>query len=161
VKRPLGWAVLAGLVVLHFWLRPRLGDPRWTPDLLLVAFLLLATRSRPAVGAAAGFVVGLLTDAVAPTAFGAGALAHTLVGFAAGWATTLFVADSAIVVGLFVLAAAWLRDVVQVLASNHLRGEGLVWQLFALSPLAALSTAAAALLTFLVFRAWFGARRAA
>lgn len=158
MKRPRAWLLLAALVLLHFWLRPRLGDPRLAPDLVFVAFLLVATRSRPAVGAAAGLVIGLLTDAVAPTAFGAAALAHTLVGFAVGWVSTLFVADRALIVGLFVLVAAWVRDLVQVLASNQLRGEALVWQLFALSPLAALSTAAAALLTFLLFRTWLGVR---
>jgi rod shape-determining protein MreD len=151
--------VVAVLVAAHFYLRPRLGDPRFAPDFILVAFLFLATRSRAAVGAAAGFLVGILTDAVGPTAFGAAALAFTIVGFLAGLATTLFVADNALVTGLFVLAAAWLRDAIQVLASNQLRGGALAWQLFVGSPLAALSTAALALLAFLVFRPWLGARR--
>jgi rod shape-determining protein MreD len=150
---------MALLVLLHYYVRPRLGDPRFTPDFIFIAFLFLATRTRPAVGAVAGFLVGLLTDAVAPTAFGAAALAHTIVGFLAGLATTAFVADNALVTGLFVFVAAWLRDVIQVLASNQLRGGALAWQLLAGSPLAALSTAVAALIVFLVFRSWLGARR--
>jgi len=142
------------LVVLHFWLRPRLGDPRFAPDLLLLALLVLAMRVRPAVGAVAGFLVGLAVDAVAPTAFGAGALAGTVVGFLAGWVRTLFVADNVMVSALFVLGAAWLRDLIQVAASNQLSGRGLLWQLLALSPAAALSTAVAGLVVFLLTGRW-------
>jgi len=159
VSNPRFWLVMALLVAGQFWLRPRLGDPRFAPDFILVAFLFLATRSRPAAGAAVGFLVGLLSDAVGPTAFGASALACTVVGYLAGLATSLFVADNALVTGLFVLVAAWLRDLIQVLAGNQLRGDALLWQVFVGSPLAALTTALLALVVFLVFRGWLGARR--
>lgn len=138
------------LAALHFGLRPRLGDPRLTPDLLLLALLTFAMGVRPGAGAVAGFLVGLATDAVAPTAFGAAALAHTLVGFVAGWVRTLFVADNLLVAALFVFGAAWTRDLVQVVASNQLSGRALLWQLLALSPAAAVSTAVAALAVLLV-----------
>lgn len=145
-------AVLLALVVLHFVLRPRLGDPRYAPDFVLIALLVLAIRTRPGTGAAAGFVVGLLADAVAPTAFGAGALAGTVVGCLAGWLKAFVVVDNVIVGALFVLAAAWLRDAIRLLAANQLGASGLAWQLVAVAPLAALTTAVAALVVLLLVR---------
>jgi rod shape-determining protein MreD len=152
------WGVMLLLVLLHFAVRPRLGDPRLTPDFLLIAVLFLAIRFRPAAGAVAGFAVGVLTDAVAPTAFGAAALATTVVGFGAGWIKALFVTDNLLINALFVFTAAWLRDIIQVLASNQLAGGTLAWQLLILSPLAALTTAVAAFVVRLMFRSWLEVR---
>ena len=151
--------VLALLVLAQYALRPRLGDARFAPDFLLIAVLFLALQTRPAVGAVAGFVVGLLTDAVASTAFGASALATTLVGFAAGYVRNLFVADNLLVNALFVFVASWLRDIIQVVASNQLGGTALLWQLFVLAPGAALATAAAAAVARLLFRSWLDGKR--
>lgn len=148
------------LAAAQFALRPRLGDPRFAPDFILVALLFLAMRARPAVGAVAGFLVGLATDAVAPTAFGAAALAHTAVGYLAGWVRALFVADNVLVTALFVFGAAWLRDAIQVLASNQLRGGALLWQLLAASPLAAATTALVALVVLSLARGWLDQRSA-
>lgn len=152
------WIVLLLLVAAHFALRPMLGDPRFAPDFLLIALVFLAIRSRPGVGAAAGFVVGILTDAVAPTAFGAAALAHTLIGFGAGWMRAVFVTDNLLINALVVFSAAWLRDIIQVVASNQLAGSALLWQLAIRSPLAALSTALAALLVRVFLRSWLDTR---
>jgi rod shape-determining protein MreD len=160
VRRYRYWVVLLLLVVAHFALRPRMGDPRYTPDFLLIALLFLAIRARPGLGAIAGFVVGILTDAVAPTAFGAAALATTIIGFGAGWIRSMFVTDNLLINALFVFVAAWLRDIIQVLASNQLEGQRLLWQLIAWSPLAALSTAGAALLVRIFLRSWLDTRTA-
>lgn len=146
--------VLALLVAAHFVLRPRLGDPRFTPDFILVALLFLAIRVRPMIGTSTGFVVGLVTDAVAPTAFGAAAFALTVIGYLAGWLKAIVFADNPLVNALFVFVAAWLRDAIQVLVAHQLQGGALAWQLLALSPLAAVSTAAAAAVTLLLFREW-------
>jgi rod shape-determining protein MreD len=140
------------LVLLHFALRPRLGDPRFTPDLVLIALLLVAIRTRPGAGAVAGLVVGLATDAVAPTSFGAAALAYTIAGYVGGWLTAFVVAENAPITALFVACVAWVRDVVQVLAAHQLLGKALVWQLFAWSPLAALATGATALVLLVALR---------
>ncbi len=148
---------MLGLVVAHFVLRPRLGDPRFAPDFVLIALLFLAIRTRPGVGAGAGFLVGLLTDAVAPTAFGAAALATTVVGYLAGWLKAVFFADNLLVNALFVFVAAWVRDAIAVLAGNQLAGGALAWQLLAWSPLAGLATSAAALVVLLFFRGWLRA----
>jgi rod shape-determining protein MreD len=156
-KRPLGLVVvLALLAVAHFALRPRLGDPRFAPDFLLVALLVLAIRVRPMAGAIAGFALGLLTDAVAPSAFGAATLALTTVGYLSGWLRTVVFADNLLVTVLFVFAAAWFRDAVEVLVARQLAGGALAWQLLAYSPLAAFATALAAAVTLVVFRRWLG-----
>jgi len=150
-------AALLLLVALHFVLRPRFAPSRFAPDLILVALLFLAIRTRPAVGAVAGFVVGLLSDAVAPTTFGAGAFALTIVGFAAGWLKAVVFADNLLVNALIVFAASWIRDILEVAASNQLRGGALGTQLLVVSPAAALSTAAAALVALLLLRGWLTA----
>ncbi len=146
------------LLGLQYGLRPRLGDPRFAPDFVLVALLLVALRVRPGAAAVAGFVVGLATDAVAPTAFGAAALAHTVTGYLAAWLKAFVVADSVAITALLVVAAAWLRDLVQVLAAHQLRGGGLLKQLFVYSPLAALLTGVAALVVFTALRGWLAER---
>ncbi len=150
-------AALLILVAAHFMLRPRFAPSRFAPDLILVALLFFAIRTRPAVGAVAGFVVGLLSDAVAPATFGAGAFALTIVGFAAGWLKAVVFADNLLVNALIVFAASWVRDVLQVAASNQLRGGSLGLQLLVLSPAAALSTAVAALVALIVLRGWLTA----
>ncbi len=144
--------VLALLVVAHFLVRPRFGPSPLAPDLVLVAVLFFAIRSRPGAGAAAGFVIGLLMDAVSPTAFGAGAFALTIVGYLSGWLKAVVFADNLLVNAVFVFAASWLRDVLMVLAAGQLRaGAG---ALVATSPLAALSTTAAAVVALVIFRGW-------
>ncbi len=153
-------AVMAVLLVLQFLVRPRLGDSRFTPDFLLIAVLFLGIRTRPGIGALAGFVVGISMDAVSPTAFGAGALAWTITGFVGGWIKALVFAENVLMMALFVVVAAWLRDAIQVLAANQLAGHGLAWQLLVHSPLAALATGVAALIILLAFRSWLGLRSA-
>ena len=38
------WSVMLLLLALHFYVRPRLGDPRFAPDFVLVALLFFAIR---------------------------------------------------------------------------------------------------------------------
>ena len=52
-------SILILLVVLHFALRPWLGDPRAAPDFLLLALLVYSLRTRPGKAAVAGVVVAL------------------------------------------------------------------------------------------------------
>lgn len=154
-------AVLALLVAAQFALRPLLGDPRIAPDFVLIALLFLGIRTRPAVGAAAGFLVGIAIDALAPTAFGAAALACTIIGYLAGKVKSLVFADNLLMTSLFVLIASWLRDLVQGAAANQLGAKALGWQLLVFSPLAALTTGLAALVVLLVFGRWIGIKAAA
>src|SRR5258706_5172445 len=68
------------LVILQFTVRSHLGGDRVAPDFLLLALLIYTIRSEPGKSAAAGFVIGLLRDALAPASFGSAALASAPVG---------------------------------------------------------------------------------
>ena len=149
--------VMLLLVALQFYLRPRLWDARISPDFLLIALMLFAMRSRPGVAALAGFAVGLIADTLTPARFGAGALAHTLVGYLASWGRSVFFADNILVNAGFVAVGLWVRDLIVLLAS----GTGhrpLLAELTIYSPLQALSTAGCALIVLVMFRSMFSIR---
>jgi rod shape-determining protein MreD len=149
--------VMGLLVLLHFYLRPRLGSARLSPDFLLIGLVLFAMRAGPGAGALAGFAVGVVTDALTPAAFGAGALAHTVVGYLAAWGRAVFFADNLLVNAAFVAVAVWVRDFILLLASGTGQGR-LLMELTLNSPLQALSTAVVALLVLAAFREWFAIR---
>jgi rod shape-determining protein MreD len=149
--------VLLILVVLHFYVRPRLWGPRTSPDFLFVALMLFAMRNGPGTSAVAGFVVGLASDALTPAHFGAGALAHTVVGYLASWARAVFFADNLLINAAFVAVGMWLRDFLVLVASES-GNQPILTELVVYSPLQALSSAAFALVIFLAFREWFSIR---
>lgn len=142
------------LIALHFVLRPFLGDVRVAPDLLLLALLVYAIQARPGDAAIAGFIVGLVADALTPVAFGASALAHTCVGYLAAWGKAVFFAESVPVSAGFFFVGTWLRDLLVLVAGRHLGDRTLVWQLALWSPLKALTTAVVGILVLIVFRRW-------
>jgi rod shape-determining protein MreD len=149
--------VLALLVVLHFYVRPRLWGPRVSPDFLFVALMLFAMRSGPGASAVAGFIVGVAADALTPAKFGAGALAHTLVGYLASWARAVFFADNALINAGFVAVGLWMRDLL-VLAASGTGDRSFLTELAVYSPIQALTSALFALVVLLVFREWFSIR---
>jgi rod shape-determining protein MreD len=149
--------VLLSLVVLHFYVRPRLGGPRVSPDFLFVGLMLFAMRNGPGASALAGFVVGLTADALTPAKFGAGALAHTVVGYLASWARAVFFADNPLVNAAFVAVGLWMRDLI-VLAASGSGDRSFLTELAVYSPLQALTSALFALVVLLVFREWFSIR---
>jgi rod shape-determining protein MreD len=149
--------VMGLLVLLHFYLRPRMGSARVSPDFLLIGLVLFAMRAGPGAGALAGFAVGVVNDALTPAAFGAGALAHTVVGYLAAWGRAVFFADNLLVNAAFVAVAVWVRDFILLLASGTGQGR-LLMELTLNSPLQALSTAVFALLVLAAFREWFAIR---
>jgi rod shape-determining protein MreD len=149
--------VMLLLLVLQFYLRPRLWDARVSPDFLLVALMLFSMRTSPGVAALAGFAVGLIADTLTPARFGAGALAHTLVGYLAAWGRSVFFADNMLVNSGFVAAGLWLRDLIGLLASGSDHRQ-LLTELTWYSPLQALTTAGFALIVLITFRAWFSIR---
>jgi rod shape-determining protein MreD len=152
------WGVLALLVALQFSIRTRLGNERVAPDFLLLALLIYAIRARPGASAAAGFIVGLVSDALSPASFGAGALAHTLVGYLSSWAKAVFFAENLLVNGGLIFAGTWLRNLIVALASGKFAGPQLQWELLVWSPLEALTTAAAGVLVLTLFRGWLALR---
>jgi rod shape-determining protein MreD len=145
-------AVLLLLAVLHFTVRPLLGAPRAAPDFLLLGLLVFAIRARPGAAAIAGFAVGLLGDALTPVAFGAGALAHTVVGYLAAWGKAVFFAENLAVNAGFFIAGTWLRDLLVLLGGGHVQGSTLLWQLIVWSPLKAVTTALVGVAVLLLFR---------
>jgi rod shape-determining protein MreD len=149
--------VLLVLLILQFYLRPRVGNARISPDFLLIGLMLFAMRSGPGAGALAGFVVGLIEDTLTPARFGAGLLAHTLVGYFAAWSRAVFFADNTLVNAAFVAIGLWFRDLV-VLMTSGTEGPQLVTELTLYSPLQALTTAGFALLVLVTFRSWFSIR---
>lgn len=152
-------AIFAALVVLHYTLRPFLA---WHApiDFLTIALLLVAVRARPGTAAIAGFGLGILADSLSPGAFGAGALAMTLVGFGASWLKAAFFADNLALNGVFVFLGKLLFDAVYLVAEHRLQGVDLVRQLAIWSPLSALATAVVGLVVLLAVRPVLGAPRA-
>lgn len=150
-------AVLLLLLVLHFYIRPRLWGPRVSPDFLFMGLMLFAMRSGPGPAAAAGFLVGLIADSFTPARFGAGMLAHTLVAYLASWARAVFFADNLLVNAAFVAVGLWLRDFIVLLTSGP-GDQSFLTELVVYSPLQALSSALAMLLVLVAFREWFSIR---
>ena len=154
-------AVLLCLLVLQFVVRPLPEDPRierLAPDFLLLALLVYAIRARPGHGAIAGFIVGLVTDSLSPAAFGAGALAHTVIGYLAAWGKAVFFAENLLVNAVFFFFGTWLRDILVLLIGQHAQGSALFWQIGYLSPIKALTTALAGVAVLLFFRRWLNIR---
>jgi rod shape-determining protein MreD len=149
--------VMLFLLTLQFYLRPRLGSARVSPDFLLIGLMLFAMRSGAGAGAVAGFLIGMIEDSLTPARFGAGALAHTLVGYFAAWGRAVFFADNMLVNAAFVAVGLWFRDLV-VLVTSGTEQRQLFTELTLYSPLQALTTAGFALLVLITFRAWFSIR---
>jgi len=152
------WVILAFLVALQFSVRSRLGDERIAPDFLLLALLIYTIRSQPGRSAAAGLVVGLLRDALTPASFGAGALAHTLVGYLSAWGKAVFFAENLFVNGCLFFAGTWFRNLVVALASGKLKGGQLGWELLVWSPLQSLTTAVSGVALLWLFGRWLSIR---
>jgi rod shape-determining protein MreD len=149
--------VLLMLLVLQFYVRPRLWNARVSPDFLLIGLMLFAMRSGAGAAAFVGFLVGLIEDTLTPARFGAATLAHTLVGYLASWGRAVFFADNMLVNAAFVAVGLWLRDLI-VLVASETDHRQLFTQLTLYSPVQALTTAAFAMVVLVTFRAIFSVR---
>lgn len=145
------------LLLLQFYVRPRLLDGRYAPDFVMMGLVLLALRGGPGAGAVAGFLVGLANDALTPARFGASTLAHTVVGYLAAQTRVFFFADNLAVNAGFLAGAVWLRDLLVLLASGTAR-DGFAASLLVEAPLRALTTALAGVVLLIISRGWFGVR---
>jgi len=145
------------LLILQFYIRPRLWSARVSPDFLLIGLMLFAMRSGAGAAAFAGFLVGLIEDTLTPARFGAAALAHTVVGYLASTGRAVFFADNMLVNAAFVAVGLWVRDLIVLLVSesNH---RQLLTELTFYSPIQALTTAGFSLLVLMTFRALFSVR---
>lgn len=144
-------AAFTVLVLLHFTLRPLLGW-RAGPDFLLIALLLAAVRTRPGVAALIGFTLGLATDSIALTGFGAAAIAMSMIGFAAAWLKAVFFADNLALNLFFIFFGKWGFDVIYLLLEQRVKGVELVQEVLLYSPLAAAVTALVGVLTLVILR---------
>ena len=112
---------IALLVLAHFSIRPIVGG-RAPLDFLAIAVLFTAVRVRPGAAALIGFFAGIIVDALTPVSFGAGAIAFTLVAYAASWLKAVFFADHVALTGLFVFLGKWLFDAIYLVAGRGSRG---------------------------------------
>lgn len=149
--------VLLLLLLLQFYVRPRLWDSRAAPDFIMLGLLIYATRARPGAAALAGFLTGLMMDSLGPSRFGATTLANTMIGYMAAWGRAVFFADNLVVHAGFIWGGVWLRDLI-VLVSSGVGGRALLWQLAVWSPLQGLTTAVTGVLILVMFRDWLAIR---
>lgn len=148
------WVFLAILAWLHFYVRPRFLGVSWAPDFLLIALLVHARRQPPGPAAVAGFFVGLLSDVLSPTRFGAAMLAHTVVAYLGSRGRTLFYAETALEVGRLFFVGTMLRNVV-LLAAAWGTGTGVTLPaLGGTILLQSATTAVAGTLVMLAIRRW-------
>jgi rod shape-determining protein MreD len=131
---------LVVLLLLQYTLRPLLAW-RVEVDWQLIALVLLALRVRPGIAALTGFGLGLVMDAMVPAAFGAAALALTLVGYAAARFRTGFFGESVMLGIVSIGLGKVVADLAVLLAEGRLQGWAFVAQLALWTPLSAVLTA--------------------
>jgi len=150
--------VFVVLVVLHYTLRPVL-DWRASIDFLAIAVLLVAVRARPGVATLVGFAVGIVADAMTPGSFGAGALAFSVVAYAASTLKAAFFADNIALNAVFVFLGKWVSDLIFLAAEHRLGGSEFLAQALLWSPLAAAVTAVVGLAVLVLVRPVVGTPR--
>ena len=143
--------VCAILIVLHYTLRPLLAW-RASIDFLIVALLIGSVRLRPGTAALYGFLLGLVSDSLAVSAFGAAALAMSVVGFAASWLKAVFFADNLILNGFFIFLGKWVFDLIFVIVGHRVHGAELLMQVVVWSSLSAAVTALVGVLAIALLR---------
>lgn len=147
------WLFLLVLVVLHFVLHLSLGLDVWAPDLLVLAVLLAARSLTGGSAAGVGFMLGLLEDALSLGAFGAAAIANTVVGYLGARSRDLFVGDSLLFLTLYLFLGAWAQDALYYgVAQSVRRGEPLE-ALLLHAPLEAAYVAVAGVVAIVIYRA--------
>jgi hypothetical protein len=101
----------------------------------------------------------LIRDGLVPVTFGAGAFAHTIVGYMSAWSKAVFFADNLYVNAALFFFGCWLRDVLTwLIGRNPKDWTEVLWQLGYWSPLQALTTAVAGMIVLIVFRKWLHVR---
>lgn len=114
--RTLDLVVVGVLVLLHLTVHVGFGVGTAAPDLFTLALLILARQSHMAVAAGTGLGLGLLEDAQGLLAFGANALALSVVGALGARTRDFFVGDSLLFVGSYLFLGKWVRDLLHWVA---------------------------------------------
>ena len=143
--------ICAILIVLHYTLRPLLAW-RASIDFLIIALMFGAVRMRPGSAAIFGFVLGLVSDSLAPGAFGAAALGMSVVGYGASWLKAVFFADNLALNGFFIFLGKWIFDLIFLLVGHRVHGGELFMQIVVWSSLAAAVTALAGVFAISLLR---------
>ena len=144
------WVFIGILVFMHFALRVGFGLEERSPDLLTVATLFAARRLRSTGAALLGLLLGVLADALSLIAFGASAVALSIVGFLGARSRDMFEGDSILFVTIYLFLGVWLREAIQALVSR----QGIEWSmLYTSAPVSAIYAAVAGIVALGVFRA--------
>ncbi len=153
------WATVVGLAFLHFFLHLGLGLAEVAPDLLTVSLLLAALEVGMGAAAGIGFAFGLLLDAFSLLAFGANALALTLVGAAGARTRDWFVGDSFFFMISYLFLGKWVKDLVHWVAVGEGVREPFVQAILIGAPLAAAYAAAIGVVAVRITGAWWESLR--
>ncbi|MGQ0813594.1 MAG: rod shape-determining protein MreD [Gemmatimonadota bacterium] len=151
------WIFIAVLVIAHLVLHVAIGLTTSAPDLMTVAVLLAARRLQGAAAAALGLLLGVLTDALSLTTFGALALVNAVIGFFGARSRDLFEGDSLLFVAVYIFLGKWLRDALYFGLTRSAQAES--WSmLITAAPIAAVFAAIAAMIAIMLYRAATGER---
>ena len=138
---PKVWATVFFLVVTHFTLHTGFGLGVAAPDLLTVALLMVGREVRMGAGAGVGFGFGLMEDAFSALAFGANAVAMTVVGGLSTRTRDLFVGDSLLFLPTYFFVGKTFKDLVYWLAAGEAVRQPFAQAMLVTSPVAALYAA--------------------
>jgi cell shape-determining protein MreD len=144
------WVVIVLLILLHFLLHVGLGIGTRAPDLLTIALLLSARELRMGSAAGLGLFLGLLEDAFSILAFGANAVAMTVVAILGSRTRDLFVGDSFLFLVCYLALGKWTRDLVHWIAAGDGVQAAFVEALLVRSPVAALYAVALGIVAVLL-----------
>ena len=91
------YILLIGLlaILMQAFFVPIIEIGVWRPDIVLLAVLFIGYRFGMIPGALAGFILGLLQDALSPLPLGISSLAGSIIGFSAGQVRQMKVALNA------------------------------------------------------------------
>ena len=122
-RRVLLFVAVPLLMVAHFMIHVGFSVGAAAPDLLTLALLLAAREVGMGTAAGLGFFLGVLEDAFSVLAFGASAMALTLVGALGSGTRDLFVGDSPLFIFAYLGLGKLLRDLVYwIVADSTVRG---------------------------------------
>jgi cell shape-determining protein MreD len=107
---------------------------------------------RPGAAALLGFLTGLVSDSLTPATLGAGALAMSVVGFAASWLRAVIFADNVVLHAFFFFIGKWVFDLIYLIIARGAPPLELLAQAGVWSPLSAALTAAAGVFVMLAYR---------
>jgi rod shape-determining protein MreD len=148
------WTVALSFPILHFLMQVGFGWGHWAPDLLSVGLLLVARQVRTGTAAGLGFMFGVLEDAFSVLAFGANAMAMTVVGILGARSRDLFVGESLLFVSMYLMLGTWLRGAIHWIAAGDAVRVEAVRVLLVEAPISAVYAATVGTVLLVASGAW-------